>query len=828
MKRQHSYSSKAHSDFAPEHPDVRRHFQLQAALPARLWTEAWPLGNGRLGAMVFGGHPGDRVALNEESLYAGYPLPQGRPDVRGRLGHVEELIRRGEFEEADREVSRHLLGRGQECYQPLGDLLFKFHGAEGFSEYRRTLEMDSGLVRVELTDGDGCRHEREYFASVAQGVIVVRLRTAKPGELNFQIRLSSPHPIRTNVSGTALQITGNVLAFCLRRSWEWIEAHGDQGKYPEAFDGACGLRPGARTVSYELDGHPKGLEFHTGLEVRLSGCGEVAVRDEALEIIGATEAVIVLAAASSYVRFDEPADKDPQSAVGELLSGVRDCGYDEMLASHVREHQRLFGRVQLSLGAPESAPENAADWRSDPTCELRLAEALFDYGRYLLIASSHPSCRHPANLQGIWNEEITPPWASAYTTNINLEMNYWPAGVANLPECNEPLFRLIEECALNGRITAEKSYGLPGWVLHHNTDVWRKTDPVDNIARTAFWPMGSGWLCCHLWEHFLFHGDQGFLRERAYPLMKGACEFYLGWLVEDRDGWLVTPVSTSPENDFVTPDGQVASVSAGATMDLSILRELFSATGQAARICGDAGFSEVLGAAADRLLPFRIGKHGQLQEWAADWDRAEDHHRHVSHLFGVFPGSQIHSKTPDLQRAALRSLELRGAGGTGWSQAWKAALFARLGEPEKARDCLLALMLPAERMNEGADLGGDGDVNVGGVYPNLFGACPPFQIDANFGFPAAVCEMLLQSHDGVIRLLPALPAAWPEGTVRGLLARGGIEVSINWSGGRFVQAEVLARAAGKYEIDHGGRRCQIALRSGEKRVLVPEDFVSCR
>ena len=774
--------------------------------------------------MVFGGHPGDRIALNEESLYAGYPLPQGQPDVRNRLGHVMGLLRRGDFEAADREVSRHLLGRGQECYQPLGALFLNFQGAEGFSEYRRTLEMDSGLVRVELTDGDGCRHEREYFASAAHGVIAARLRAGQPGRLNFQIRLSSPHPVETKASGAALQITGHVPAFCLRRSWEWIETHGDQSKYPEVYDEEGRLRPGAKPVIYAQEGQPKGLEFHAGLNVRLTGGGDVKVRDEVLEISGATEAVIVLAASSGYTRFDAPADRDPKRAVGGLLEGVRDCGYEEMLASHCREHHRLFDRVELSLGAPESGSKNAGDWRGDPACELRMTEALFHFGRYLLIASSHPSCRHPANLQGIWNEEITPPWASAYTTNINLEMNYWPAGPGNLPECNEPLFRLIEECALNGRITAEKSYGLPGWVLHHNTDVWRKTDPVDNIARTAFWPMASGWLCCYLWDHFLFHGDERFLRERAYPLMKGACEFYLGWLVEDEGGCLVTPVSTSPENDFVTPDGQVGSVSAGATMDLSILRELFAATGQAARICDDRGFSETLEAASGKLRPFRIGKHGQLQEWAADWDRPEDHHRHVSHLFGVFPGSQIHSKTPDLQRAALRSLELRGAGGTGWSQAWKAALFARLGEPEKARNCLLALLLPAERKNEGADLGGDGDANVGGVYPNLFAACPPFQIDANFGFTAAVCEMLLQSHDGVVRLLPALPAAWPEGNVRGLLARGGIEVSINWSGGRLVRACVLARAAGKHEFDHGGRRCEIALRAGERRSLMAEDF----
>ena len=801
----------------------RRPLDLRWNTPATLWTEACPIGNGTLGAMVFGGHLSERIALNEESLYAGRPLLQGQPDVANRLGYLRELLHRGAFAEADDEVSRNLLGRGQECYQPLGDLLIDFPGSGSFADYRRTLDLETAVVRVELTDSDGCHHERSYFASAPRGSIVVRLRTQESGRLNFRVRLSSPHPFHSFASGSSLQIGGNVPAFCLRRTWEWIEAHGDQHKYPEVYDEAGCLRHGARQILYGVDGFPNGLAFHAGIEVRLSDGGVVTVQDNVLAISGATEAILVFAAASNYVSFDAPATRDPQRAVSERLRNLRDWGFETLLAEHVRDYRRLFERVQLSLGSGDSDSDNVSEWRGDPMNELRLTEALFHFGRYLLIASSHPSSLHPANLQGIWNEELTPPWASAYTTNINLEMNYWPAGPGNLAECNEPLFRLIEECARNGRITAQKSYGLPGWVLHHNTDVWRKTDPVDNIARTAFWPMGSGWLCCHLWEHFLFSGDANFLSERAYPLMKGACEFYLGWLVEE-NGWLVTPISTSPENQFFTPDGQTGSVSAGATMDLAILKELFTATAEAGRICGDVAFSETLRATRERLLPFQTGKHGQLREWVADWDRPDDHHRHVSHLFGVFPGSTVDSETPNLQWAALRSLELRGAGGTGWSQAWKAALFARLGKPEKARECLQALLLPAERRHAGADLVGDGDVNVGGIYPNLFAACPPFQIDANFGFTAAVCEMLLQSHDGVVRLLPALPAAWPDGSVRGLRARGGVEVSIDWSGGRLVRATVLAITSGNQTFEHCGGRKEITLPAGEKRVLVPEDF----
>ena len=811
--------------------------RVSAAAPAELWTDAWPIGNGRLGGMVFGGNPVDRIALNEESLYAGYPLPQGQPDIRGRLQSVRDLLREGRYAEADREVSQHMLGRQQECYQPLGDLLLSFpdNGGE-MSGYRRTLCMETGVAEVAFTDAEGCQHERHYYASTTQPIIVVKLRTAEPGRLALRVRLKSPHPCTISTNNGALDMDGHVPAFCCRRTWEWIEGRGDQHKYPEVYDSEGCLRPGAQTVYYgSREGRPEGLRFSAGIKVLLTQGGLVTEEDGFLAITGATEVVLLLAAASSYSSFDQPANMDPKAEVQRVLTEAGRSTEAELRASHVERHRELFGRVRFSLSPEQPASDWVSEWRGVPSCEQALVEKQFQFGRYLLIAASPPNSRHPANLQGIWNELVTPPWAAAYTTNINLEMNYWLAGPAALPECAEPLFRLLEDCARNGRITAEKSYGLPGWVLHHNTDVWRKTDPVDNIARTAYWPLGSGWLCCHLWEHFLYEQDEEFLKQRAYPLMRGACEFYLGWLVENAEKWLVTPISTSPENDFVLPNGQTGSVCEGPTMDLSILRELFAATGSAARICGDEAFRLRVEEAAKRLLPFRVGKLGQLQEWAEDWDRADDHHRHYAHMFGVFPGSQIHSATPDLQRAALRSLELRGDGGAGWSQAWKASLYARLGEPEKARECLVALLLPAEREHGcGLDLvsatglssgtGWDSNVNVGGVYRNLLASCPPFQIDANFGFVTAVCEMLLQSHGGVIRLLPGLPAAWPEGRIEGLHARGALEVSIDWSGGRMTWAKVRSRHKGTREFLYQGLKCVQTLIPGVEHTIVAEDF----
>lgn len=782
------------------------------------------MGNGRLGAMVFGGIRRERIALNEESLYSGASRPQGQPDIAGHLAEVRSLLASEKFEEADALVSRLWLGRGQECYQPLGDLEFEFENLEGISDYERSLDLANGIARIGFDSASG-RHEREVFASVRGNAIVVRAKTSTVGKLSFNVGFRSPHPVQS-VAPSAdgeIHFSGQLPGLCLRRSWEWIEERADQWKYPEVYDESGRLREGAAPLLYGAAAGGAGMTFHCAVRAQLVGEGRLELRDAHLIISDATEVIIILAAASSYAGFDAPHGRDPMPVVTEALSELRGLPYSELRGMHETESRRLFNRVCLSLGGETPTEAETACWRGDSECALRLAETAFQFGRYLLIASSHPDSRHPANLQGIWNECVIPPWGSAYTTNINLEMNYWPALPANLSECNDALFRLVRECAENGRTTARKSYGLDGWVLHHNTDVWRKTDPVDFTARTAFWPMASGWLSCHLWEQFLFHGDSQFLMQTAYPLMRGACEFYLGWLVSRSDGWLTTPVSTSPENTFRAPHGGRASVSEGCTMDMSILRELFHATEKAARLAEDEPFAMRLAEARSKLRPFRIGRLGQLQEWAGDWDDPGDHHRHVSHLFGVFPGSQITSDKPELQQAALKSLEMRGNGGMGWSLVWKAALYARLGQPEQAWSCLQSLLQPAEKVVPSSGQISELD-SLGGLYPNLMAAGPPFQIDANFGFVAAVCEMLLQSHEGFVNLLPALPSAWRTGSVTGLLARGGLEVCLQWHNGELRQANVRAKFGGEQRFAYGARHCCVGFQAGESRILTPGMF----
>ncbi len=730
---------------------------LKYSEPASIWEEALPLGNGKIGAMVYGGVTQEHIQFNEETLWTGQVHDYSNKGSHQYLEEIRKLLTDGKQREAELLAMDKFMSipLGQMAYQPFGDLIMNFPDHQDYSDYKRKLDLETATCLVSYTT-QGVRYTREIFVSSTNNILVVRLEADKAGALDFNWHLDSRHFIKS------------------------IHTEGDiQGLTVRIPDGVLWGHASARVLTD----------------------GKLVHGYDHINVEGATSATIYLSAFTNFKDY-RTLEGNPVRKAERMHSSLNLEDYPSILQKHVGTHKSLFNRFSIRLGSEDSAVPAYTNeriynfWKNadDPS----LLALYVQYGRYLLISSTRPGTQ-PANLQGIWNHHLNPPWDSKYTSNINVEMNYWPSELTNLSECHQPLFKMIRELSETGAVTAREHYDCNGWVFHHNTDIWRGSAPI-NHSNHGIWVTGGAWLCTHLWEHYLFTRDKEFLNE-YYPVMKGAALFFTEFLTEDpRTGYLISSPSNSPE---------IGGLVAGPTMDHQIIRTLFRACIEASAVLNtDQEFAEQLQDMIPKIAPDKIGQHGQLQEWMEDKDDPDNHHRHVSHLWGVYPGHEINwDETPDLMKAARQSLVYRGDEGTGWSLAWKINFWSRFLEGDRAYDLVQMLLSPAEEPTRSIR---------GGSYPNLMDAHPPFQIDGNFGGAAGIMEMLIQSHMGRIDLLPALPSALPEGEISGVCARGGFELSFSWKSGELQEVKVLSKAGEPCTLKYGDNLVQFKTKVGKE------------